>query len=64
MRRAILGRLGTNNVLVGFHAGWMLTAIGLALPASRVVDLGTEEVFQDWCGRLALPRASWIGALG
>ena len=64
LRRAVLERLGSINVVVGFHAGWMLTTIGLALPASRVVDLGTEELFQNWCCLLAMPRASWIGPLG
>ena len=35
MRRAILERLGNNNVLVGFHVVWTLTALSLPLPASR-----------------------------
>ena len=40
MRRAILERFGNNNVLVGFHVAWILTALSLPLPACRVVDLG------------------------
>jgi len=46
--------MGRNCVIVGFHVGWTLTAIGLSVPASRVVDLGTEPTFQHWCTNLAL----------
>ena len=46
MRRELLNYLRSNNVLVGFHVGWTSTAFSLALPGSRVVDLGTEEAFQ------------------
>ena len=54
MRLLILEYLGSNNVLVGFHLGWTLTALDLVLPASRVIDLGTEEPFQRWCRSLAV----------
>ena len=42
MRRAILERLGNNNMLVGFHVAWTLTALCLPLPACRVVNVGAE----------------------
>ena len=54
MRLLILEYLGSNNVLVGFHLGWTLTALDLVLPASRVIDIGTEEPFQRWCRSLAV----------
>ena len=41
MRRHILEQIGNINYLVGFHLAWTLTALSLALPASRVLDLGT-----------------------
>ena len=45
--------LGRNYVLVGFYLGWPLTALSLALPASRVIILGTEDAFQLLCVKLA-----------
>ena len=45
MRRAILEHLGNNNVLVGFHAPWIFTALSLALPVCRVVYLGSEKAY-------------------
>ena len=45
IRRAILERLGNNNVLVNFHVDWTLTALSLPLPACRVKDLGAEEAY-------------------
>lgn len=57
MRRAILERLGNNNVPVGFHVAWTLTPLSLLLPACRVVDLGAEEADQLFCFKIsdALP---------
>ena len=63
MRREILERLGTKNVLVGFHVGWILTAIELVLPASRVIDLGIEENFQRFSQDLAGKRPGWKDVL-
>ena len=63
MRREILERLGCNNIIVGFHIGWILTAVELMLPASRVVDLGTEESFQRFCRDLADARQEFKNVL-
>ena len=63
MRREILRYLNTKNVLVGFHVGWILAAIQLVLPASRVVDLGLEENFQRFCRDLAGERPGWEDVL-
>ena len=38
--------LESNNVVVGWHVGWTLASIGVSLPASRVVNLGTEQSVQ------------------
>ena len=54
MRLLLLEHLGSNNFLVGFNLGWTLTALDLVLPASRVIDIGTEEPFQRWCRSLAV----------
>ena len=59
MRREILERLGDNKVIVGFHVCWILTAVKLVLPASRVVNLGTEKCFQKFCRDLADGRPKW-----
>jgi len=48
LRRRILQLLGANNILVGFHLGWILTSIELQLPAHRVVELGEEPAFQHY----------------
>ena len=56
IRREIIDRLKTKNVIVEFHVGWILTAVELVLPASRVIDLGLEENFQQFCGDLAAER--------
>ena len=53
MRKFILEHLGNNNVLVGFHLAWTLTALSLSVPASRAVDLGSEPVFQELSCRMA-----------
>ena len=49
MRAAILSMLGCSNFIVGFNLGWTPAALNLVLPGHRVVDLGTEPVFQHWC---------------
>lgn len=36
-RHRVLRLLGSNNLLVRFHVGWILTALQLRFPASRVV---------------------------
>ena len=43
IRRLLFYYLGNNNVVVGWHVGWTVTLIGVALPVSRVVDLGREQ---------------------
>ena len=63
MRLEILERLGNKKVLVGFHVGWILTAIELVLPASCVIDLGLEENFQRFCQDLASERPGWKDVL-
>ena len=63
MRRKNFKYLGTTNILVGFHFGWILTAIQLVLPASRIVDLGVEESFQRFCRDLAADRPGWKNVL-
>ena len=59
MRRAILERLGNDNVLVGFHAAWTLTALSLPLPVCRVVDFGTEEAYQLFCFKVSDAFPVW-----
>ena len=59
MRRAILERLGNNNVLVGFHVAWTLTALSLPLTACRVVDLGVEEAYQLFCFKVSNAFPVW-----
>ena len=49
MRLAISERLENNNVLVGFHVAWTLTALSLPLPACSMVNLGAEEAYQLLC---------------
>jgi len=53
MRQMLLYYLGTTNVLVGFHLGWLLAALNLALPAHRVVELGEEPAFQMYVRNIA-----------
>jgi len=53
MRQMLLYYLGTTNVLVGFHLGWLLAALNLALPAHRVVELGEEPAFQMYVKNIA-----------
>ena len=59
MRRAILERLGNNNVLVGFYVAWTLTAPSLPLPACRVVNLGAEEAYQLFCFKVSNAFPVW-----
>ena len=59
MRAAILSMLGCSNLIVGLNLGWTLAALNLVLPGHRVVDLGTEPVFQHWCRRLTVRRSGW-----
>ena len=59
MRRAILKRLGDNNVLVGFHAAWTLMALSLPLPGCRVVDLGAEEAYNLFCFKVSDAFPVW-----
>ena len=63
MRALILKYLGSNNVLVGFNLGWTLAALGLVLPGSHVIDIGTEEAFQSWCRSLSGLQKGWPGVL-
>ena len=49
MRRAILERLGNNNVLVGYHVAWNFTALSLLILACRVVDIDAKEAYQLFC---------------
>ena len=50
-------RLGNNNVLVGFHAAWTLTA--LSLPRSACVDLGAQEAYQLFCFKVTDAFPVW-----
>ena len=59
MRRSILERLGNNNVLVGFHVVWTLTALSLPLPACRVVHLNAEEAYQLFCFKVSDVFPGW-----
>ena len=59
MRKFILEYLGNNNVLVGFHFAWTLTALSLSVPASRAFDLGSKPVFQELCCRMAGDLPAW-----
>lgn len=58
MRRQILERLDY-NYLVGFYLTWTLTALSLALPASAIIDLGTDELYQKWCISMAFNLPHW-----
>ena len=60
--KAILQLMGRGNVLVGFNVGWVLTVVGLAVPAFRVVELGQEAVFQRWVRQLADRRDPTLAA--
>ena len=59
MHRAILERLGNNNVLVGFHVAWTLTALSLPLTACRVLDLGAEKAYQLFCFKVSDAFPGW-----
>ena len=63
MRREILARRGSNNILFCFHVGWILPAVELVLPSSRVVNLCTKESFQRFCRDLAEGRPEWKDVL-
>ena len=54
MRSSILEYLGKNGILVGFGVSWVLTALQLALDATRVIEIGEEPAFQRWCRQLAV----------
>ena len=58
MRQHLLRYLSDTNYLVEFHLGWTLKALSFALPARRVVYIGTEDSYQTLCIALAsrLPR--------
>ena len=62
MRAAILSMLGSSNFIVGFNLGWTLVALNLVLIGHRVVDLGTEPVFQYWYRSLTIRRSGWRDA--
>lgn len=49
LRHRVLQLLGLNNLFVGFNIAWVLTALKLPLPASRVVELGAETSLQHFC---------------
>ena len=53
MRRSFLAYLGRDNLLVGFNLTWTLTALQLAVDATRVVDVGLEPAYQRWCCQLS-----------
>ena len=53
MRRHSLELLGDNKYLVGFNLAWTLTALRLALFASRVIDIGTKVHYQKLCVAMA-----------
>ena len=59
MRKMLFRYLGSNNVVVGWHVGWTLASIGVSLPASRVVDLGTEKSVQWWCREMVEADPHW-----
>ena len=46
MRKSLLAYLGRDNLLVGFNHTWTLTALQLAVDATRVVDVGLEPAYQ------------------
>ena len=46
MRKSLLAYLGRDNLLVGFNLTWTLTALQLAVDATRVVDVGLEPAYQ------------------
>ena len=58
MRQDLLRYLIETNYVVRLHFGWTLTALSLALTASQVVDINTEEFNQKICIAMAsrLPR--------
>ena len=59
MRHHLLRYLSDTNYRVGFHLGWTLTALSLALFASRVVDIGTEDFYQKLCIAMASRLFRW-----
>ena len=59
MRAAILSMLECSNIIVGFNLGYTLAALKLVLIGKRVVDIGTEPVFQHWCRMLTVRRSGW-----
>ena len=59
MRRGLFSYLGNNHVLVGFKVSLTLTALSLALPASRVIDLGTEKACKLLCLKMTEWYSSW-----
>lgn len=63
MRHQVFRFLGTDNLIVGFHLQWLLSALKLRLGASSLVVLENEPVylahFQEAGGRLLhLPTES------
>ena len=53
MRRSLLAYLGREKLLVWFNLTWTLTALQLAVDATRVVDVGLEPAYQRWCCQLS-----------
>ena len=45
--------MGRENLLVKFNVSWTLTALQLAVDATRVVDIGLEPAYQRWCSQLS-----------
>ena len=53
MRTSLVAYFGLANLLVGFNIIWTLNALELAVNATRVVDIGLEPAYQQWCCQLS-----------
>ena len=53
MRSSLLSYFCRDNLLVGFNITWTLTALQLAVDATRVVDIGLEPAYRRWCCQLS-----------
>ena len=52
MRSSLLTLLGLDKLLVSFNITCTLTALQLAVDATRVVDIELEPAYQSWCCQL------------